>query len=86
MKIDVWILSRYDGRGLFALAFPSADKLIEYVQDYYYEDGDGLPPLPADGDDLNGWLGNLAEAFGYVFAIDHDIMEVGEVTLSDGTA
>ena len=76
MKIDVWLLSSYNGKTLFALAFPSLDELIKYVIDYYgdYETNPIEPP--EDGDDLGMWLDHIASGWGVELAIDQDVIEV----------
>lgn len=74
-KIDVWMLSRFDGKGLYALAFPTADALLEYVCEYYGDDDEPLTP-PTDGDDIQTWLNNVGASFGYELAIDHDYIEL----------
>ncbi|MBO0676819.1 hypothetical protein JRC04_05020 [Mycolicibacterium sp. S2-37] len=71
---DVWMLSRYDGKGLYALAFPSSEALVDYVIDYYGGNGDLIIEPPKDGDDLDAWLAPIESDYGIELSIDHDVM------------
>ena len=69
MKVGVWILSRYDGKGLFAVAYPTCEALVEDVRAEY-----DVASYPVER--VQYWLDEIGSGFGYEFAIDHDYMEV----------